>query len=85
MDPRIKCILIENLASEWKRFALDANFSKAVIDYVDLDKHCDQLKMDKLLGKLVLQNPSDFLLVVENSLTLMGKTDILNEIKMLGK
>ena len=85
MDPRIKCFLVDNLSSEWKRFARDSVFDKAVIDSIDFDKHNDETKMDELLQKLVLRNPSDFMSVIEKSLTQMGKTDVLNEMQMFRK
>ena len=85
MDPRIKCFLVANLSSEWKRFACDSGFDKAVIDSIDFDKHNDEIKMDELLQKLVLENPSDFMSVIEKSLTQMGRTDVLNEMQMFRK
>ena len=85
MDPRIKYILVDNISSEWKRFARHAVFDKLDIDHINLDKYSDQHKMKKLLKMLVLRNPSDFMSVVEKSLTLMSKTDILNEIQMYRK
>ena len=81
MDPKIKCILLDSISPEWKRFARNIVFDKAVIDYIDLEKHSDQLKMEDLLKKLVLRNPSDFMSVIEKSLTLMGRADILNQIQ----
>ena len=85
MDPRVKYILVDNIASEWKRLAHDAALDKAVIDSINLDKHSDKQKMEKLLEKLVLRNPSDFMSMIEKSLALMGKTEILSEIKMFRK
>ena len=38
MDPRIKCFLVDNISSEWKRSALYAVFDKAVIADIDFDK-----------------------------------------------
>ena len=73
MDPRIKCILVDNIAPEWKRFANDAGFTKAAFDYIDLDKNSDQLKIDEVLKLLDLRNPSDFIYQIEKILTLMGK------------
>ena len=85
MEPRIKCVLVDNIASEWKRFANYAGFTKAAVDYIDLDKNSDQLKIDEVLKLLDLRNPSDFIFKVEKSLTLMGKIDILNEIQTIRK
>ena len=41
--------------------------------------------MEELLEKLVLLDRSDFMPVVEKFLSLIGKTDLLNEIKMFCK
>ena len=85
MDPEIKCILVDNIASEWKKFARSAVFADTAIDCIDLDKHSDQLKMDELLKLLVLRNNFNFMSVVEKSLMLMGKTDILKKIQKIRK
>ena len=77
--------MVENIAYEWKRFANDAGFTKTPVNYIDLDKNNDQLKMHEVLKLLNLRNPSYFINHIEKSLTLMGKIDILNEIQTIRK
>ena len=85
MDTKIKCILIDNISSEWESFAHGAVFDKDVIDYIDLNKRSDPLKMDELLEMLVMRNPSNYISDIEKSLLLMGKKDVLNEIQSVRK
>ena len=84
MDNRVKNVLI-NLASEWKMFAQATCLSVHIIGYIDLDDKSDELKLESFLEELIKRNPSNYMILIEKALTVIGKLDILNEIKLLSK
>ena len=84
MDNRVKNVLI-NLASEWKMFAQATCLSVHIIGYIDLDDKSDELKLESFLEELIKRNPSNYMILIEKALTVIGKLDILNEIKLLRK
>ena len=84
MDNRVKNVLI-NLASEWKEFAQATCLSVYIVGYIDLDDKSDELKLESFLEELIKRNPSNYMNLIETALTVIGKLDILNEIKLLRK
>ena len=84
MYNRVKSVLT-NLASEWKKFAQETCLSDRTINSIDLDDISDELKLELILEKLYDWYPSCFMIEIKKALTVIGKSDILNEIKLLGK
>ena len=84
MYNRVKNVLI-NLASEWKKFAQATSLSDHIIGYIDFDDKSDELKLESFLEELIKRNPSNYMILIEKALTVIGKLDILNEIKLLRK
>ena len=84
MDNRVKNVLF-NLASEWKKFAQATCLSNHIISYIDLDDKSDELKLESFLEELIKRNPSNYMILIEKALIVIGKLDILNEIKLLRK
>ena len=84
MDNRVKNVLID-LAREWKEFAHATCLSVHIVEYIDLDDKSDELKLVSFLEELIKSNPSNYMILIEKALTVIGKLDILNEIKLLCK
>ncbi|XP_012564958.3 uncharacterized protein LOC105849176 isoform X1 [Hydra vulgaris] len=81
MDPKIKSILIDNMSSEWKKFAHGTGINPVIIDYVDLDEGTSEEKMETFLSELIKRYSSNFFPMVEKSLKELGSIRVLKEIQ----
>ena len=84
MDDRMKNVLL-SLSSEWRVFAHSTGLNAHIIGYIDLHDLSDQLKMEFFLRELVTWHPSCFMTLIENSLSVMEKVDVLEELKSFRK
>ncbi|XP_065673330.1 uncharacterized protein LOC105844098 isoform X2 [Hydra vulgaris] len=81
MDPKLKTILSENLSSEWKEFAMHTGINVAVVNYHDLDKVSEKVKMENLCNDLVKKHENNYMAMIEKSLRELDQMDVLNEIQ----
>ena len=84
MDHRIQKAL-NNLTSEWREFAYGTGLNVNIVENIDRDNRSDEFKLKSFLGELIKSNPSNFMTLVEKSLTVIGNLDILNKIQLIRK
>ena len=79
--------MIEQLSTDWKRFALDTHLKdiETIVEDIDRDNKDDKSKMASFLEKIFEINPLQYKDIIENSLSTLGKFDILFGVALDGK
>ena len=85
MDAKVTNMIKNTIALEWKIFARGTGFDgvDAVVDQIDHDMTKEKSKIEIFLKKLYQQHPNDYKTRIQNSLKVMGRTDLLQDIASL--
>ena len=83
----MKKFLIEHLSTDWKRFAHETHLKdiETIIEHIDQDNKDDKSKMASLLEKIFKIDPLQYKDINGNSLSALGKLDILFCVALGGK
>ena len=83
----MKKFLIKNLLTDWKRFAHKTHLNdiETVVEHIDQDNKDDKSKMASFLEKLFEIDPLQYKGIIVNSLSTLGKFDILFDVAFDGK
>ena len=86
MDAKVVNIIKDKVALEWKMFARGTGFDgvDAVVDQIDHNKTREEYKIEIFLKKLYQQHPNDYRTCIQNSLKVMGRNNLLQDIAYLG-
>ena len=84
---KVKKFLIESLSTDWKRFAYETHLKdiETVVEHIDRDNKDDKSKMASFLDRLIEIDPLQYKEKIENSLSTLGKFDILFGVALDGK
>ena len=79
--------MIEQLSTDWKKFAHKTHLKdiETIVECIDQDKMDDKSKMTSFLEKLVEIEPLQYKDIIGNSLSALGKFDILFGVALDGK
>ena len=83
----MKKFLIEHLSTDWKRFAHETHLKdiETITKHIDQDNKDDKSKMASLLEKIFKIDPLQYKDIIGNSLSALGKLDILFCVALDGK
>ena len=86
MDAKVVNIIKDKVALEWKMFARGTGFdgADAVVEQIDHDETREEYKIEIFLKKLYEKRPNDYRTCIQNSLNLMGRNDLLQDMAYLG-
>ena len=84
---KVKKFLIEYLSTDWKRFAHETHLIdiETIVEHIDRDNKDDKSKMTSFLKKLFEIEPLQYKDIVRNSLSTLGKFNILFGVALDGK
>ena len=79
-------IIKDKVPLEWKIFANGTGLDgvDAVVEQIDHDETREEYKIEIFLKKLYQKPPNDYRTCVQNSLKVMGRNDLLQDIAYLG-
>ena len=86
MDAKLTNILKDKVALQWKIFAYSTGFNgvDGIVDQIDHEMSSNESKLEIFLNILYQKHPNDYRTSIQNSLKVMGRTDVLQDIAFLG-